>query len=167
MPHSGSKYNTKWVDLLFGESENGIPRRVEWIELKDIGRSARTMTSNLKGVGHDLAALYTLRVSETKQLWLNPPAHIVDRGRQEEWNRLAPWLDAPEHLIAQIVIIPHSFITENSDEIAKIWLQAFEARIKSVEDHGIKISSCNVPTNDLRTALSVYALVTSLPQIVN
>lgn len=165
-PRSGSKTNTKWVDLIFGELENELPKRVVWIELKDLGRSKGTMEANLKCVGMDLAALYGLRIPETRQLWLNPPPHAVDKGRQNEWNSISPWLDVSEHLIAQIIIVPHSLIEKNPDEISKIWLDAFEARAKPDKNHGIKISWCDMPSTVEEVGLSIYALVVNLPQVV-
>jgi hypothetical protein len=39
IPRSGSKYNVKWIDLVFAEPKLNEPERIVWIELKDIGRS--------------------------------------------------------------------------------------------------------------------------------
>jgi hypothetical protein len=86
IPRSGCKSNTKWVDMVLAEPLLQSPRRIAWIELKDVGRSKLTLAANLKGVGHDLAALYTLLPQKTKEIWLNPLPHAIDRGRLDEWS---------------------------------------------------------------------------------
>ena len=55
LPRTGSKYNTKWVDLVFAEPSLKQPRQIVWIELKDIGRSQHRLQANASGLGQDLS----------------------------------------------------------------------------------------------------------------
>ena len=71
-PLSGSKTNIKWVDLVFVSPNLEKPKRIIWIELKDLGRSTDRIISNAKVLGHDLAALYHLNTVETKRVWMTP-----------------------------------------------------------------------------------------------
>jgi hypothetical protein len=129
-PRSGSKYKTKWVDLVFAEPNLMNPERIVWVELKDVGRSSDRIEANLKGIGQDLAALYQLNPTKTKELWTDPPPHVVDRGRFDEWGRYSGGITGARHLISQVVIIPRALAKDVGDErIVDIWLRAFEARV--------------------------------------
>ena len=78
--------------------------------------------------GYDLAALWSLRPLETQQMWLDPPAHVIDRGRLQEWEKYAPGLLKARHFISQIVIVPNGAINNISiDDIEKIWFGALQA----------------------------------------
>lgn len=141
MPKSGAKHNIKWVDMVLAEPSLESPHRIVWIELKDIGRSKHTFETNLKGLGQDLATLYRLRPARTKEIWLNPPAHVVDKGRQPEWDRYASSLGFARHFIAQVVIIPLSVLpSEEKNTVRDIWLRSFENRAKiDSSSHDIQI----------------------------
>jgi hypothetical protein len=159
LPRSGSKTNTKWVDLVIAEPTLDSPTRIAWIELKDIGRSHRTLAANAKGLGNDFAALWSLRPLQTQQTWLNPPDHVIDRWRLSEWNAYGPCMLNARHLIAQIVITPKStwqFISPA--EMEGLWLGAFEQRTKSKRmEAGVLIAR-----QDTRL-FSVHAVVHHLP----
>jgi len=160
IPRSGRKYNTKWVDMVLAELNLDSPGRVVWIELKDVGRSEHTLEPNLKGLGRDLAALYTLNPIKTKEIWMNPPPHAVDKGRQEEWNFCASALDVDDHLIAQIVIVPQVMVNEVGGQfVSHNWLDSFEKRatVESTK-HGIHIAQTD------RGGFSTFALVAPLPK---
>lgn len=159
-PRSGSKTNTKWVDLVLAEPALDAPDRITWIELKDVGRSADTLEANAKGLGQDLAALWSLRPLETQQIWLNPPPHVIDAGRLPEWKAYAPGLLKAKHLIGQIVIVPKS--AQNSisaDVMEKMWLDAFEQRTKSKHTKvGVVIGRADT------RSFTIHALVHDLPE---
>ena len=158
-PRSGSKTNTKWVDLVLAEPSLDKPSRIVWIELKDMGRSAHTVLANAKGLGHDLASLWSLRPLETQQIWLDPPAHVIDRGRLQEWEKYAFGLLKARHFISQIVIVPNWAINNTSiDDIEKIWIGTFEQRTQSTNaDIGIDISRAET------RLFTVYAMIHDLP----
>lgn len=160
MPRSGSKYNTKWVDMVVVEPSIQKPKRIVWIELKDIGRNKRTFKANLKGLGQDLAALWRLRVKETKQIWLNPPPHAVDKSRETEWRSLVPALDVNEHFISQIVIMPRNLVSQFGEEfIIETWLGSFEQRSHVTDtDHGIELAKYD---ND---GFTTFSTVVPLPE---
>jgi len=158
LPRSGSKTKTKWIDLVFAEPNPSQPNTIVWIELKDIGRSKNTVVSNAKGLGHDLAALWALSPTKTKDLWLNPQPHSIDRGRLEEWNKFGPYLDQAKQLIAQIVIGPIALEDHMSPEkIIDAWLESFLLRTGS-----------NAPAPEVAVEKTekfyVYGLVTELPK---
>jgi len=159
-PNSGSKTKTKWIDLVFALPPLNSPDRIVWIELKDVGRSAHTLVPNAKGLGYDLAALWSLRPLETQQTWLNPPPHAIDRGRLPEWNAYGPGLLNAKHLIAQIVLVPKSawqFIS--ADQMENLWLSAFEQRTKSKRaEVGIVISRAETKS------FTIHALIHDLPR---
>jgi hypothetical protein len=159
-PNSGSKTKTKWIDLIFATPPLNLPDRIVWIELKDIGRSSHTIVTNAKGLGYDLAALWSLCPVETQQLWLNPPPHAIDRGRLTEWNNYGPGLLNAKHMIAQIVLVPKpalQFISD--DEMENLWLSAFEQRIKS------KRSEVGIIISRAETKLFIiHALIHDLPR---
>lgn len=130
-PNSGSKTKTKWVDLVIAEPDLKSPNRIIWIELKDVGRSEHRIVANARGLGNDLAALWLLRPEQTQQTWLNPPSHVIDRGRLQEWNTYGPGLSNTRHLIAQIVIVPLSaWKFMPPDEMEGIWRDQFKQRTK-------------------------------------
>ncbi len=139
IPRSGSKYNIKWVDLVFAKPELKQPEQILWIELKDIGRSPHTIVANSRGLGQDLSALYTLDPSKTKSVWINPPEHVVDRGRTQEWKQLSEGIVNAKHLIAQIVLVPISFTDDDgTDLILGNWLTTFKNRTEHLK-HDPKI----------------------------
>lgn len=159
LPRSGSKTNTKWVDLVIAEPSLDSPSRIAWIELKDIGRNHHTLVANSKGLGNDFAALWSLRPLQTQQTWLNPPGHAIDRGRLPEWNAYGPGLVNAQHLIAQIVIIPKSAWQFFSPaEMEGLWLGAFKQRTKSKSFEARVVFA----RRDTRM-FSVYAVVHHLP----
>lgn len=159
-PRSGSKTHTKWIDLVLAEPTLEEPHRIAWIELKDLGRSAHTIVANARGLGHDLAALWSLRPAETQETWLNPPAHVIDRGRLSEWGAFAPALLRANHLISQIVIVPKSAQESiSADAMEELWLGAFEERAKLSGSEGGFV----VGRAETRQFL-VHALVRGLPQ---
>ena len=134
IPRSGSKYNVKWVDLVFAKPELKQPEQILWIELKDIGRSPHTVVTNSRGLGQDLSALYTLNPSTTKAIWENPPEHVVDKGRTEEWKQLSEGIVNAKHLIAQIVLVPLSFTANDGmNLILENWLTTFKNRTEHLE----------------------------------
>ena len=125
VPAPGRKSKTKWVDLLLAEPNPKSPKRIVWVELKDVGRSEHTLKANSVGLGHDLAALYSINPSESKKLWLDPHASRVDKGRVEEWKECTPALDCDDHLIAQVALAPRGFQTEM---VVELWHQTFAKR---------------------------------------
>lgn len=160
-PISGSKTKTKWIDLVLATPPLNAPERIVWIELKDVGRSTNTIVKNAKGLGHDLAALWSLRPIETQQTWLNPPPHAIDRGRIAEWNAFGPGLLIAKHLIGQIVIIPKAVMQYiSSNDIENLWINAFEQRIK------VKKSEAEIVLSRAQTkTFTVHALIHDLPKI--
>lgn len=115
------------MDLVLAEPSLEKPERIVWMELKDIGRSDHTLMINAKGLGQDLAALWSLRPVQTRDTWLNPPPHVVDRGRIPEWQRFAPLLTSAKYLISQVVIVLTTLDgVFTSDGFEKLWLQSFE-----------------------------------------
>jgi len=132
IPRSGSKTKTKWIDLVFAEPNPLRPRSNVWLELKDIGRSKNTVPNNAKRLGHELTALWTLSPIKTKELWLHPLPHSIDRGRIEEWNKFGPHLDEAKHFIGQIVIGPIDIQNGLSPQtIIDVWLESFIQRTGS------------------------------------
>jgi hypothetical protein len=160
-PNIRSKTKTKWIDLVFATPPLNSPDYIVWIELKDVGRSAHTIVANSKGLGDDLAALWSLRPVETKQMWLNPPLHVIDRGRLPEWSQYANGLLYAKHKIGQIVLVPKSasqFIS--ADDIENLWLSIFEQRTKSkLCDAGIVISRAETKS------FNIHALIHDLPRV--
>lgn len=131
LPRSGSKTNTKWIDLVFAESRPESPSKVVWCELKDLGRSQGTAENNAKGLGHDLGALWAIDPKQTKELWLNPMPHSLDRGRQNEWNRFGHGIDGGTQMISQIVLCHKSLCAELPlQRIKELWLGSFVSRSK-------------------------------------
>lgn len=131
LPRPGSKSKTKWIDLVVAEPVPENPRRITWIELKDIGRSQHTLKSNARGLGYDLAAVFTINPSLTRKIWENPGIYDIDRGRLSEWQRLAPGLEKAVHLCAQIVLVPHYYLENSGDkELIDVWLKTFRSCIK-------------------------------------
>jgi hypothetical protein len=115
---------------------------------------------NARGLGNDLAALWSLRPIETQQMWLNPPPHVIDRGRLSEWNLYGPGLQNAKHLIAQIVLV-HKSVRQliSADEMEHLWLSQFEQRTKSKRSEvGIVISRAE--TN----SFTIHALIHNLPK---
>ncbi|WP_143421409.1 hypothetical protein [Halovibrio salipaludis] len=134
LPRSGSKTNTKWIDLLFAEPNPESPRRVVWCELKDIGRSQGTAENNAKGLGHDLAALWAIDPKKTKELWLNPMPHSMDRGRLDEWNRFGNGIDGATQMISQIVLCHKSLCAALPlERIQELWQEAFASKSRLSE----------------------------------
>jgi len=162
IPRSGSKTKTKWIDLVFAEPNPLQPRSIIWLELKDIGRSKDTVINNARGLGHDLAALWALSPIKTKELWLHPLPHSIDRGRIEEWNKFGPHLDEAKHFIGQIVIGPIDMQDELSpqlspERIINVWLESFIKRTGSNGPlPGIVVEST--------ARFYVYGLVMELPR---
>lgn len=155
IPRSGSKYNVKWIDLVFAEPKLNEPERIVWIELKDIGRSPHTLISNARGLGQDLSALYTIDPLKTKEIWLNPPEHVVDRGRTEEWGELSKGLVKARHLIAQIVLAPVSFMNDiGKNQLLENWLITFRNRTA----HLAQEPSIHIESNNTKKFF-VFALV--------
>ena len=160
LPHSGSKTKTKWIDLILARPVPENPDAVIWVELKDIGRSKTTTANNAKGLGHDLAALWALNPTKTKELWLNPLPHSIDRGRLDEWNKFGPNLDRGKQFIAQIVIGPKSVEgVMGPEEIIEIWSRTFLQRAGST-------APANAPEiNHKETSrFNVYGLIAKLPK---
>ncbi|MFC1776135.1 hypothetical protein ACFL3I_02185 [Pseudomonadota bacterium] len=158
LPRSGSKFNSKWVDLVVAEPSLERPQRIVWIELKDIGRSEHRLKANASGLGQDLAALYRLDPQMTQDLWLRPPPHIVDIGRAAEWERFADGIVSADHLIAQIVLVPKQFANEEHEAVLiENWLKTFKSRTGS-----------NLKADKIVRAeageFSIYATVLSLPE---
>ncbi len=112
-----------------------------------------------QGLGHDLAALWSLRPLETQQLWFNPPAHVFDHGPLQEWKKYAPGLLKAQHFISQIVIVPKAAISNISiGDIEKFWIGAFEKRTQiTSDDVGFDISRAQT------MSFTVYALIRDLP----
>jgi len=157
LPRSGSKYNTKWVDLVLAEPSLERPARIVWVELKDIGRSEHRLMANASGLGQDLAALYRLDPRLTQDLWLRPPPHIVDIGRKTEWDRLADGIVSAEHVIAQLVLVPEMFTgDEHKAVLIQNWLNAFKSRT-GVSFEAEKIARAQAGE------FSIYATVLKLP----
>lgn len=87
------------------------------------------MKQNIRGLGADLAALWAIDVAKTQNLWLNPSAYSMDRGRLAEWNEHGERLQNARHLVSQIAICHKSLLSEITiDEIRELWLQAFATR---------------------------------------
>lgn len=161
LPRSGSKTKTKWIDLVLASPVPEAPEAIVWVELKDIGRSKATMTNNAKGLGHDLAALWALNPEKTKQLWLSPQPHSIDRGRFDEWNKYGPGLNGALHLIAQIVIGPKAIDGGTTpDEIAHTWSAAFLQRVRNFAPAHAPCISRNETEK-----FHVFGLVAELPKI--
>jgi hypothetical protein len=159
-PRSGSKTKIKWIDLVLAKPEPENPDAVVWVELKDIGRSKTTTANNAKGLGHDLAALWALNPTKTKELWLNPQQHSMDRGRLNEWNKFGPNIDHGKQLIGQIVIGPKSVEGGmGPEEIIEIWLRSFFQRAAGT-------APAQVPEIKYKDTgkFNVYGLVASLPK---
>lgn len=160
LPRSGSKTNTKWIDLVLAKPTPEAPESIVWVELKDLGRSASTVINNAKGLGHDLAALWALSPDKTKALWLSPQPHSIDHGRVDEWNRYGPHIDRAIHLIAQIVIGPKSI--EGStipNQVMSAWSASFLQRtgnIASTQPPCIKYKDTE--------RFHVFGLVAELPK---
>lgn len=131
LPQSGSKSKTKWIDLVLADPDPAHPLRIIWIELKDIGRSQHTLINNARGIGYDLASVFTIDPALTRKIWENPGIYDIDRGRLLEWQKLAPGLERAVHLFAQIVLVPRYYL-ENSGEqsLIGVWLKTFQGRIK-------------------------------------
>jgi hypothetical protein len=159
-PKSGAKTNTKWIDLLLGEPEAASPNSVAWIELKDIGRSELTAPQNIRGLGDDFAALWTLRPKLTKEIWDEPPPHAIDRGRLKEWRKYGAGIVTKNQLISQIVLCHKSLTSQFTPElITNRWIQAFERRVKpNLPQEPIKISYSHTDK------FLVFALVSELTQ---
>ena len=155
LPKSGSKTKTKWVDLVLGTPCIRSPEAVVWIELKDLGRSANTALNNARGIGHDLAALWACDAAATKDLWLNPAPHSLDRGRVAEWAELGPGIACPNQLLAQIVIAHKGLSIDSASEaIKRAWLGSFSSRT------GVLAADANYEISQAETdAFTVYALV--------
>ena len=157
LPRSGSKYNTKWVDLVLAEHSLRHPNRIVWAELKDIGRSEHRVRANASGLGQDLAALFKLDPQKTQDLWLHPPAHVIDIGRKPEWDRFAQGLVSANHTIAQIVLVPKLFTGEKHENVLiENWLKTFKFRTNS-----------NIEAEQIAQAdagdFSIYATMLLLP----
>lgn len=158
-PFLNSESLTRWVDLVFVSPNLEKPKRIIWIELKDLGRSTDRIISNAKGLGHDLAALYHLNTVETKRVWMTPPPHVVDKGRKQEWHELAPSLDAERHSICQIILAPEMLVQEvGKERINQSWLKTFELRARvSNSDFRITMS------DSIADGFVIFALVAPLP----
>ena len=127
----GAKSETKWVDLLFGREIGGVLDRLLWIELKDIGRDARTVAANARGVGRDLAALWSIDKVATLEQWRTPPPRAVDRGRLEQWQELAGTTASADWWIGQVVLVPmRGFESVTDTQVQRPWLEEFENRVK-------------------------------------
>ena len=135
-PRSGSKTKTKWIDLVFARPNPDNPEAVVWVELKDVGRNEKTAANNVKGLGDDLAALRAMKITATKELWLQPQPQSMDRGRLEEWNKYGQSIDCGKQLIAQIVISPKSMeYMLSAEEIKSTWLQSFISKVGDIAPH--------------------------------
>lgn len=133
IPRSGSRYNIKWIDLAFASPTLNEPEKIVWIELKDIGRSPHTLVYNARGLGQDLSALYTIDPIKTKEVWLNPPKHVLDKGRTDEWSELSKGFEKAQHLISQIVLVPLFLLdTGLEDQLRENWLMTFRNRITTL-----------------------------------
>ncbi|MBM3166593.1 MAG: hypothetical protein FJZ94_03995 [Chloroflexi bacterium] len=131
IPTSNAKRNYKWIDLVCAEPNLEEPQRMVWVELKDIGRNKDTFIKNASGLGEDLAALYTFDPLKTKMAWLDPPEHVMDRGRLPEWNKLSNAISFPSHLISQIVLAPLRLLDDAQlKQVENNWLTTFKKRIK-------------------------------------
>ncbi len=129
-PRSGSKFNIKWVDLVLAEPDFVNPSRIAWIELKDIGRSPHRLKSNAASLGQDLAALSMIDPLRTSEVWQNPPEHVVDRGRHEEWGKHQIILSTASHIIGQIVLVPGMFANQvDLSLIFQHWTKTFMSRL--------------------------------------
>lgn len=135
-PRSGSKTKTKWIDLVLAAPDIRAPNRVVWIELKDLGRSESTALKNAKGLGHDLAALWACDPVATRELWLNPAPHSLDRGRADEWTALGPGINCSDQLLAQVVL-SHKSLNRVAppDKVSELWCSAFLSRCGSAADN--------------------------------
>ena len=157
VPLSNRKSEAKWVDLLLAEPNPKSPKRLVWVELKDVGRSEHPLKANAAGLGHDLAALYGLNPPKSKKLWLEPHASRVDKGRVKEWEAYAAVLDCDGHLIAQTVLVPKDLLQRHAKMIVDTWLQEFEKRAKvSPLSHKITIERGDTEQ------FAIFALVSRL-----
>lgn len=157
VPLSDRKSEAKWVDLLLAEPDPKSPKRLVWVELKDVGRSEHTLEANAVGLGQDLAALYSLNPSKSKKLWLEPHASRVDKGRVKEWEAYAAVLDCDDQLIAQTVLVPKEFCQRHAKMIVDTWRQTFEKRAKvSPLSHKITIERSDTDQ------FAIFALVSGL-----
>lgn len=161
MPLSGSKTQTKWIDLVLAEPSLETPESVVWIELKDIGRNEATTLNKAKSLGHDLAALWSLDPQITKDIWLKPNTNVMSKDRfNKEWSRYGQGLECKIHRISQIVLC-HKELSEKvfPKEIKKQWIQSFEKKIKSTQPaKPLKIEYAET------SKFHVYALVGQLGQ---
>ena len=155
LPKSGSKTNTKWIDLVFSNPNPQKPEKVVWCELKDLGRSRDTAKNNAKGLGNDLAALWALDPLKTMELWLNPPPHSMDRGRLQEWNRSGNGLAKARHLILQIALCHKSLCAEIAIETIKdLWMNTFALKTGA----SISADSYSIATSETERFI-VFCLV--------
>ena len=111
-------------------------------------------------MGHDLAALWALNPTKTKELWLNPLPHSIDRGRLNEWNKFGPNLEHGEHFIAQIVIGPKSVEGGmEPEEIIETWSRSFLQRTAGTAP----AQAPEIKFKDTEK-FNVYGLVSILPK---
>lgn len=155
IPKPGSKHKVKWIDLVFAKPNCDTPEKIVWVELKDIGRSKHTLMANAYGIGVDLAALFTIDPRKTKEIWKDPPDHVIDRGRLAEWTRLSEGITKAHHVIAQIVLVPNFLLkNDGKDQIINKWIATFQMRTKHLKhDQSIE------PYLDSSEKFTVMALV--------
>jgi hypothetical protein len=131
----------------------GRIKHVVWLELKDLGRNAKTMQNNCKGLGHDLAALATINVENTIQTWISPPSHVIDRGRIPEWTSYAQGMVHAKHWIGQIVISSLSLEDHLSPaEVKALWLGEYSKRT------GLSSESVHISDQSTR-CFRIYSLL--------
>lgn len=128
-PRSGSKTNTKWVDLGFVETVNN-PQTVVWLELKDLGRSPHTVRTNAANFGLDLAALVGLDVERTVRNLRDPPGNTIkDKARAEEWLIVADIVQRAIHQIGQVALLSKELDSIlGPEEIESLWSTAFRRK---------------------------------------
>lgn len=152
-----AKINWKWIDLAFAEPNLEQPRRIVWLELKDLGRPGIRLIPNSQGVGRDLAALVGLDIEETLKGWGNPTDYIKDNNTKIELPKLANGIRSskPKHYIGQIVIMPKNKLVSNKeDEIMMHWEKSFKNNTKN----NIKIQEMNIKDKIARSDTDQFAV---------
>ena len=144
VPRPGTKTNIKWVDLLLAEPTLVRPSRVAWVELKDLGRNEHTAEANTRGLAYDLAALWGIDLEKTVQVWLDPPEHVIDAGRTEEWKSLASGLGHAMHLVSQVVLADKHLLRSVGEGLTEQrWLEAFRRRVGAQDSPPVSIGRCD------------------------
>jgi len=157
MPKSLSKpTSVPRIDLVFAQPEFELPQQIIWFELKHIGRSQETLQTNANNLGADLIALYSINPAKTKELWLNPPGHVVNANKTEFWKKHAHGIERAEHFYAQVVLIQKDLadLPGNETLVRNRWLTSFENRGKiTSRQHDISIERADTQR------FTIFALV--------